>query len=448
MTRKEFLKLATTATIGTPFLLNGLQTQALDNFMDLPITNMGVNDRVLVIVRLAGANDGLNTVIPVQQYSNYVALRPSIHIKETGAHKYINLDSTLPDNQLSGLHPTLTSFKNLYDAGKMGIINGVGSATPSFSHFLAQNTLFAGKDGATNDNLTSGMFGRYLGALHPGLANNPTTAKVDPLAIQFGTTNPCLFYGHDHEQGIEYNATSLQDDLFNQLSKKSSSTNSEYQELLQYINSTESAMDIYYDAIQRAFNAGANSATTYPNTSLSQQLKTVARIIKGGSKTKIFQVTQTGFDNHANQVVGGASHTGNHSNKINQVATAMEAFQKDIDALGIGDKMMSVTFSEFGRRVRENGNLGTDHGSLSPFFVFGSNVKAGVYGSHPVFTNTTDFQYSESERKHDYRQLFATLMQDWLGADDAIMQEAELSTFSTQEKKDTAYFRFKKCIPR
>ncbi|TXD51140.1 MULTISPECIES: DUF1501 domain-containing protein [unclassified Polaribacter] len=435
MNRKEFLKLATTATFGTPFLLNGLHTQALDNFVDLPITNMGINDRVLVIVRMAGANDGLNTIIPVKQYRDYVALRPNIHIKESGPNKFIPLDSTLPDNQLSGLHPVLTGFKGLYDAGKMGIINGVGYEAPNFSHFRSQDTMFAGKDGTSNNDLSSGMFGRYIGALHPGLANNPTAEKSDPLTLQFGTTNPCLFYGHDHEQGIEYNATSLQDDFNNQLARKSNNTSSEYQELLSFLTNTERAMDRYYNAIQRVFNAGSNSATPYPDTDLAKQLKTVARMIQGGSKTKIFQVTLGGFDTHANQVRTDASHLGSHKIRIGTVSNAIEAFQKDIEILGLADKMMTVTFSEFGRRVRENGNFGTDHGTLSPFFVFGSHVKAGVYGSHPLFTNTTDFQYSESERKYDYRQLFATLMQDWLGADDAIMQEAELSTFSTQEKK-------------
>ncbi len=436
MNRKEFLRLATTATVGTPFLLNGMTAQVMNNFQDMPMVANNINDRVLVIVRLAGANDGLNTVIPISQYSDYVALRPNIHIKNTGSNKYIDLDTTLQDNQLSGLHPTLTGFKDLYDSGKMAVVNGVGYPSPNFSHFRSQNTMFAGRDGTNNSLLFSGMFGRYLAALYPGLANNPTSSNSDPLALQFGTTNPCLFYGHDHESGIEYNGTSLQDDFFTQLSSfNMTSPTSEYQELLDFILATEDAMDLYYNRVQQVFNSGVNSSVTYPNTSLAKQLKTVARMIQGGSKTKIFQVTLSGFDTHANQTQSGSSHTGGHANLNATMSDAIKSFQEDIEALGINDKVLGVTFSEFGRRVRENGNLGTDHGTLSPFFVFGTSVEAGVYGTHPVFTNTTDYLYSESERKYDYRQLFATLMQDWLGANDTLMQEAELDNFSTQANK-------------
>jgi len=435
MNRKEFLRLTTAAAVGTPFLLNGMTAQVMNNFQDMPMVANNVNDRVLVIVRLAGANDGLNTVIPISQYSNYVALRPNIHIKNTGSNKYIELDSTLQDNQLSGLHPALTGFKNLYDGGKMAVVNGVGYPSPNFSHFRSQNTMFAGRDGTNNNFLPSGMFGRYLAALYPGLANNPTHSNSDPLAIQFGTTNPCLFYGHDHEVGIEYNGTSLQDDFFTKLTRSSTTSKSEYEELLEFITSTEGAMDLYYNRIQDVFTTGKNSTKTYPNTSLAKQLKTVARMIEGGSKTKIFQVTLGGFDTHAGQIQSGSSHIGGHANLTATMSDAIKAFQEDIEALGINDKVLTVTFSEFGRRVRENGNLGTDHGNLSPFFVFGTSVEAGVYGTHPVFTNTTNYQYSESERKYDYRQLFATLMQDWLGANDTLIQEAELSTFATQTNK-------------
>ena len=430
MNRKEFLKLTSTAAVGTPFLLNGMTTQAMTNFLDAPLICDGVNDRVLIIIRMAGANDGLNTVIPISQYNDYVALRPNLHIKDTGLNPYINLDSSLPSNQLSGLHPSLTGFKSLYDNGKLGLLNGVGYPSPNFSHFKSENTMFAGKDGNTNGTLDSGIFGRYLGALDPGLAGNPTPDKKDPLAVQFGNTNPSLFYGHSHEIGVEYNVSNFQDDLFGNLALRTLPSSSEYKDLLDYINAVEVATDSYYNRINYCFNNGSNSSTVYPNSSLAKQLKTVARLIQGGSKTKIFQVNLGGFDTHVNQIVSGSAHTGAHNNLISDISDSIMAFQSDIETLGIANKIMTVTFSEFGREVRENGNLGTDHGTLSPFFVVGSNVEAGVYGAHPQFTNTTDFQYSETERRYDYRQLFATLMQDWLGAGDVLMQEAALDSFT------------------
>lgn len=436
MKRRNFLQLSTTAAIGTPFLLNGMVTHAMTNFLDAPINCAGINDRVLVIVRLAGANDGLNTVVPISQYNTYANLRPNIRIQDSGTSGYINLDSTLQNNQLSGLHPSLTGFKSLYESGKLSLINGVGYPTPNLSHFKSENTMFAGQDGTNNNTLNSGIYGRYLNALYPGLAGQPTSSQPDPLAIQLGNTNPNLFYGHSHETGIEYNITNFQDSLFSQLPQSLTlPQNSEYQELLNYISSVEGAMDTYYNRVQEVFNAGSNSTTTYPDSNLGKQLKTVARMIQGGSKTKIFQVNLGGFDTHVNQVQSGSAHLGNHATLISDISNSITAFQNDIEALGIDNKIMTVTFSEFGRQVRQNGNLGTDHGTLSPFFVVGSSVEAGVYGAHPMFSNTTDFQYSESQRRYDYRQLFATLMQDWLGADDVIMQEAALNEFSTSDKK-------------
>jgi uncharacterized protein (DUF1501 family) len=431
MNRKNFLKLISTATAGTPFLLNGFTTQAMNQFIDFPVSCNGVNDRVMVIVRLAGANDGLNMVIPVSQYSTYAALRPNIRINETGTGAYINLDNTQTTNKLTGLHPNMTGFKSLYDSGKLSLINGVGYPSPNYSHFKSENTMFSGKDGTNNQDLDDGMFGRYLAQIFPGLAGNPSVANPDPLAIQFGSTNPNLFYGHTHEHSIEYNVTGFQNTLFGQLAPVFNiPSNSEHQDLLNYITSVQASMDIYYNRVTSTFAAGNNSTVTYPNTDLAKQLRTVARLIKGGCKTKIFQVNIGGWDTHVNQVQSGSSHLGTHATLLGNVSNSITAFQADLEALGIADKVMTATFSEFGRNVRENGNIGTDHGDLSPFFVVGSNVQAGIMGDHPTFTNTTSYYYAQAQRKHDYRQIFATLMQDWLGANNTIMTAAELNTFS------------------
>lgn len=436
MDRKKFLKLIGTATAGTPFLLNGFKTQAMNQFLDFPVSCNGVNDRVMVIVRFAGANDGLNMVIPISQYSTYAALRPTIRINETGTGSYINLDSTQTANKLTGLHPSLTGFKSLYDSGKLALVNGVGYPSPNYSHFKSENTMFSGKDGTNNQDLEDGIFGRYLSEVFPNLAGNPTTANPDPLAIQFGNLNPNLFYGHTHEHSIEYNVTGFQSALFGQLAPTFSfPDNSENTELLNYITSVQASMDTYYNRVMSTFAAGNNSTVSYPNTDLAKQLRTVARLIKGGCKTKIFQVTIGSFDTHGNQVQTGATHLGTHATLLDRVSTSIAAFQADIDALGIGNKIMTVTFSEFGRQVRQNGSSGTDHGDLSPFFVIGSNVQTGILGDHPTFTDTTSYYYAQSQRKHDYRQLFATLMQDWLGANDAIMTAAELNSFSTPAQK-------------
>lgn len=434
MERKEFLKLMALAGVGTPFLLNGMPSRAMNYFLDMQTSSCDdVNDRVLVILRLAGANDGLNTVIPVSQYTTYAALRPTIKIKETGSGSFIPLDSTVSQSKLVGLHPSMTGFKMLYDEGKLSLFNGVGYPTPNYSHFRSENLMFSGKDGSNNQDLEDGMFGRYLGALHPGLSGHPTVQRPDPLAIQLGNLNPSLFYEHHTEKNIEYNLSGFQNTLFNSL--KTVDPNSEYNDLIAYIKQVALSMDAYYNRIMAVFNAGMNSATTYPDNTLGKQLKTVARMIKGGSKTKIFQVNIGGFDTHVNQIQSGNTELGAHANLLATISNGIAAFQKDLNLMGIGDRVLTATFSEFGRQVRENASVGTDHGDLAPFFVVGNSVTPGIFGDHPVFTNSTNYYYNQNQRRFDYRQIFASILQDWLGATDTLMFEAQLNNFVTVDNK-------------
>lgn len=417
------------AGVGTPFVLNGMPTRFMNSFLDMQANCDAVNDRVLVILRLAGANDGLNTVIPINQYDNYALLRPNIKIPNVGTGAYIPLDTTVSAGKQVGLHPSMTGFKSLYDSGKLLLMNGVGYPNPNYSHFRSENLMFSGKDGTNNQDLPDGIFGRYLGTLFPGLAGNPTTLRPDPLAIQLGNINPCLFYEHTVEKNIEYNLSGFQNTLFNTLSLQQTVVPSEYDDLLTYIKGVASSMDAYYNRVMQVFNAGNNSTTTYPASTLGKQLKTVARMIKGGSKTKIFQVNIGGFDTHVNQVQSGSASLGAHANLLADISNSIAAFQTDIEALGIGNKILTVSFSEFGRQVRENGSLGTDHGDLAPFFVIGNSISAGILGDHPVFSNTTSYYYNQNQRRYDYRQLFASLLQDWLGADSGLIASSELQSF-------------------
>lgn len=433
MDRKEFLKLASLAGVGAPFLLNGMPSRFMNHFLDVQPDCSIVNDRVIVILRLAGANDGLNTVIPISQYDTYANLRPTIKIANTGSGGYIPLDSSVAAEQQVGLHPSMTGFKSLYDSGKLTVMNGVGYPNPNYSHFRSENLIFAGKDGTSNGDLPDGIFGRYLAALFPGLAGNPTIQSPDPLAIQLGNLNPCLFYENAVERNIEYNMTGFQTTLFNSL--KSTVVPSEYNDLLNYIKAVEISMDTYYNRVLQVFNAGNNSTTTYPNSTLGKQLKTVARMIKGGSRTKIFQVNIGGFDTHVNQIQTGSTHLGTHANLLADISNSVAAFQSDIEILGIEDRILTVSFSEFGRQVKENASVGTDHGDLAPFFVIGKGISGGIMGNHPAFTNTTSFYYNQNQRKYDYRQIFASLLQDWLGADSGLISATELQTFVTPENK-------------
>lgn len=430
MKRRDFLKIASSLGAGAPFYLNGMPARLMNQFADLQIDCDAVNERVLVIFRLAGGNDGLNTVIPISQYDAYSALRPYMKIPNSGTGSYIPLDTTVGSSKLVGLHPALTGFKNLYDSGKLLLVNGVGYPNPNYSHFRGEALMFASKDGTYNDDLVEGTFGKYFAALHPGLAGNPSAEKPDPLAIQLGDISPCLFYEHAVEKGIEFNMYNWENTL-----TTLSSQQSDYNDLLDYITKVAESMDIYYNRVMQAFDAGSNSSVTYPDTSLGKQLKIVARMINGGSKTKIFQVNLSGFDTHQYQVTYGSPHLGTHTNLLENVGNSIAAFQEDIQQLGLADRIMMVSFSEFGRQLKENANQGTDHGDLAPFFVIGNAVETGILGDHPVFSNTTDFYYNQDQRRYDYRQIYGALLQDWLGSTTNMMQTIELDPFVSDAQK-------------
>jgi hypothetical protein len=194
--------------------------------------------------------------------------------------------------------------------------------------------------------------------------------------------------------------------------------NSEYGDLIQFILNSDSETNVYAQSISTAFNSGTNSsAVTYPNTSLSNQLKSVARFISGGLETKVYLVKIGGFDTHDAQVASNEStHLGSHADLLTQVSEAVKCFITDLNNQNLGDDVIAVPFSEFGRKAGENGNLGTDHGEIAPMFVFGKSINPGISGtninlSEAVITNN----YQVQTVQHDYRRVFGTILQDWFG---------------------------------
>ena len=195
--------------------------------------------------------------------------------------------------------------------------------------------------------------------------------------------------------------------------------NSEYGNLIQFILDSDSETNIYAQAISTAFNSGTNSAAvTYPSTSLANQLKSVARFISGGLQTKVYLVKIGGFDTHDAQVASNTTtHLGEHADLLTQVSEAINCFITDLNSQNLGDDVIAVPFSEFGRKAGENGNLGTDHGEIAPMFVFGKSINPGISGtninlSEAVLANNFQVQTVQ----HDYRRVFSTILQDWFGA--------------------------------
>ena len=191
-----------------------------------------------------------------------------------------------------------------------------------------------------------------------------------------------------------------------------------YGEELQYIIDNDQTTTIYSEAISNAFNNGSNNAS-YEDSDLSNQLKTVARLISGGLQSKVYLVKLNGFDTHNSQVQGQNDIQGDHNDLLTELNNAVASFMDDISNQGFQDDVVGLTFSEFGRKAKENGNLGTDHGDIAPMFVFGSAINGGVSGINPDLTEATAENNFQLETfQYDYRQTLGTLLQDYLGADD------------------------------
>lgn len=438
MKRRNFLKIFPAATAVTSFAVNGHAMRPFANQKIAKVLNScdGVEDRVLVLIQLKGGNDGINTFIPLNQYDRYKNIRNAIAIPETSL---INLDSTLGVNEQVGLHPSMIKFKEMYENGMATMIQGVGYENMNQSHFKGTDLWMAGGDTTpANSNLRSGWMGRSLQAFYPDVMGVPTTDMPDPLGIQIGNPNPTLGFHTETEHQNLINLSGQDAAGFYSLIQSIGGApilnvpDSDHGVELEYIMNVEESTNLYAQRISQVFAAGSNYLSTYPttdqNSKLADQLRTVARLIKGGCKTKIYLCMLNGFDTHSAQIDGGNPTNGDHANLLLEVAESVKYFHDDLEGLGIGDQVITCTFSEFGRCAAENGSDGTDHGTLAPMMVFGKNVSPGVKGTN---VNLSDLSNDNQVQglQHDYRQIFATLLQDWLGANEAVMVESMFSGY-------------------
>ena len=428
MKRRNFIKLSATATaIG----LLPLELKAM--LKQLSINECDFSNRKIILVNLAGANDGLNTIVPLNQYDTYSNLRPNIRIPETGLHKYITLDSTLANNQQIGLNPSMTGFKSLYDQGWLRIIQAVGYPSQNKSHFASTDVYLTGNDGNSWLNGSdSGWIGRYMELYYQNELN-----ATYPLAVQIGSKNTSLGFHGINEHGMALNITGQDvSGFYSVLSGLAGEPpqnipNSHYGTELDYIIQTDNLSNQYSQAISNAFDNGTNGSN-YPDTDLGDQLKTVAKLISGGLSSKVYMVSISGFDTHNNKIEIARNPNGKHSNLLNELSSAIEIFFNDLDNQGLANDIVGVTYSEFGRKAAENGNLGTDHGEISPMFVFGKPIQGGVSGTNPDLTEATSSNNFQIDTvQHDYRETFTTLLQNFLGASDAIVDSAFFNNSET-----------------
>jgi len=420
MKRKDFLKNTITGVV-LPSFINGISLRALAGSPTAHALSRYMNDdRVVVLVQLAGGNDGLNTVIPLDQYSLYTAARSNIAIPEDKVLRLQGFDG-------AGLNPALAGMQQLFNDGKLGIVQAVGYPKPNFSHFRATDIWMTGAD--SDKVINTGWAGRYLNDIYRGFPENyPSRDMPDPLAIQVGSVVSATFQGPAFTMGL---AISNPASFYNLIEGKVNvDSNSRWGEQLDYIEEMSQKTDQYAGVIKAAALKVPQQSSQYPapgKNPLADQLKIVARLIAGGLKTKVYMVNTGSFDTHARQTETDTT-TGNHARLLQRVSEAVSAFMDDVQFLQVQNRVMGMTFSEFGRRIKSNASGGTDHGAAAPVFYFGHNIKPGIIGANPTLPATATVN-DNVPMQHDFRSLYASILTGWNGLEQKDVQEILLSQY-------------------
>jgi uncharacterized protein (DUF1501 family) len=405
MNRRKFLSNTVPATVAMPALLNGFSFTALNesnSALGWLFREATETDHVFVLIQLGGGNDGLNMVIPLDMYANYYNARTNIAIPQS---QVLRLDGT----DKSGLHPAMTALQNMYNEGKVAVVQSVGYENPNFSHFRSTDIWNSGDTTESRKNrVHTGWMGRYLESEFPGYPDAyPNGAMPDPLAIQINSVPTLTVQGDVYSMGLSITDPEKIYSFVNPFSDyplNSAPANKE----LKFLRVVSEKTKIYSDLIKAAYQRASTMAAYPAQNSLADQLKIVARLIKGGLKTRVYTVSIGGFDTHKKQVNASDTTTGYHASLMKNLSEGITAFQKDLELMQLNDRVMGMTFSEFGRRIKSNASLGTDHGAAAPLVMFGTHAKKGILGTSPDIpvVNNIPFQY-------DFRSVYASVLEQW-----------------------------------
>ena len=379
---------------------------------DSPVqTPTGKDAPILVVLQMAGGNDGLNTVVPFADDAYHQA-RPVIGIKP---------DQVLKINDAVGLHPKLTGLKELYDHGHLGIVQGVGYPNPDRSHFRSTDIWQTASDADQYE--TYGWLGRYFDNACRGAEPTVGVAIGSEMPEAFASPNPT---GIAFQRPEQYRWRGARDGdsvqtLFRQLNHPDDSQPAAPASgaSIASLSGSSTHPGSTLDFLQRvALDAQLSSdkvieiarksqpQADYPRNPLGQSLSLVARLIAGGLPTRVYYVAQGGYDTHTNQ-------TGTHDRLLEELGNSMAAFSKDLQAHGSLDRVLLMTFSEFGRRVSQNGSNGTDHGAAAPMFIMGGQSKPGLFGK---YLSLTDLDRGDLKYNVDFRSIYAAVLENWLHA--------------------------------
>ena len=398
-TRRVFLQKGLTLLAVAPTIPTFLDqtVMALNNPLDSKLTQQdsGKDGKILVVVQLSGGNDGLSTVIPYGDDVYYQARAAISH----PADKILKIDDYL------GLHPNLTSLKGMYDSGDLAIVQGVGYPNPNRSHFRSMDIWQSAQPEVQQPSI--GWIGRYFDNTCPGCDPHVGVAigETLPLLMQGEKVLPLSFErpdsyrytGRDKTDYIKLNQAGSQPPPASPAKEITAS------DQLDFLHRTAMDAQLSSEEILR-LTRSHTPPSPYPANEFGNGLKTIAAMIAGGLPTRVYYVALGGFDTHVQQL-------NRHDALMKQLSDGLGAFWQDLKQQKNNDRVLLMTFSEFGRRVQSNASNGTDHGAAAPMFVMGSSIRQGIVSRHP---SMTDLDQGDLKYVVDFRSVYASVLQNWL----------------------------------
>ncbi|HZW10304.1 MAG TPA: DUF1501 domain-containing protein [Phycisphaerales bacterium] len=429
-TRRQFLHSGLALASASAALPAFLHRSALG----LPMPGAGLasipgveEDRILVVVQLSGGNDGLNTVVPFG-FDEYYRKRPGLGVNAAQA---LRLGGG--SDQGVGLHPSLAGLKDLHDEGLLSIIQGVGYPNPNRSHFQSMDIWHTADTSGTGQ----GWLGRYFdaeccgyGKGESGKAEPPTALRAPsagsgptasaqpgiavgreaPLAMEGRKVKPISFETPELFRWMGEDMHESLADPYASITEAGVREGVEPDSPAAFLMRTALDAQVSSDLIRRAVRR--QSLARYPGGPLARDLAMVASMIHAGLRTRVYYVSQGGYDTHAGQ----GNQNGRHAQLLQALSQSLLSFYRDLRAGESDARVMTMVFSEFGRRVAQNASGGTDHGTAAPMFLLGPMVRPGLIGSHP---SLTDLDEGDLKHQIDFRSVYAGILEDWLRADSA-----------------------------
>jgi len=407
MERRKFFKYIT-ASLAAPFLFQGQWLNAIGNSTVFDVLSSFNPDRKLVLIQLNGGNDGLNMLIPISQYDNLANARRNI---------LVNQSQILKLTDETGLNPAMPELTNLYKEGKVQFIQGVGYPNPNLSHFRSKDIIMSASD--SNTDINSGWAGRMFSKQYPDYPTGfPNEKQPHPIALTLNSTSSAVC------QGDLANYSAVLTDLSSTYTNASSNggfSDTPFGNELRFVSNIMEQTESYLSVIKATAAKAKNLSALYPiegQNTLADQLKIVANLIAGGLQTQVYIVSLGGWDTHSAQVTSvNDKLTGVQPSLLSKVSKAIAAFQDDLILMNKADEVMGFVFTEFGRRIKSNDSLGTDHGTTWPAILFGSMVNPGIIGNNPVIPAVVG-KSDNLAMQYDFRSIYAGFYKQWFNIDD------------------------------